>query len=458
MKKITILILIIFSIKSYSQRNLKIELSENYELGNIILALTEYGRTDPWDVQKIPPYYNEIISYFEPVKDHPLLDSVNYSRKDWEKFLGFRTDFYAFSFDQNGNLKRDYPFNSFGPKEVDKNLDLINDFVKKSNYREFYNQRKKFYNQLMSNYKEYYYIDKSFSFLDKFAPNPKLNSNYVISISPLVGGQNCHRDIDSLTTVDFPNIGEDLILGKMAENVSSRIMDNHSIFTEMDHGYVNPISEKFAELIFKNFNLKKWDNNSGYPGINSFNEYMTWAVYDIFIAENFPKVNTDSISSIYWKQNATRGFIAQNLFSKKLTELHNKNKSKQLEDLYVPMLKWCKKNENKISQPKLLNSDTKNFITLKNNIVELDFSEPMQKSKIIDILLIQFENGKQTQNQKKLKIENPIWSGDGKSVNFTIESEYEQYAIGLYIWNSSNGLYSKNEILLNPQSYILVKK
>jgi hypothetical protein len=89
---------------------------------NIILALTQYERTDKWDVQKIPPYYDEVLKYFEPVKNHPLLDSVNYSRPKWEKFLGFRTDMYAFSFDQNGKLKRDYPFNSFGPIEVDKNI------------------------------------------------------------------------------------------------------------------------------------------------------------------------------------------------------------------------------------------------------------------------------------------------------------------------------------------------
>ena len=459
MKKITFLLLIILSIKSYSQRNIKIELSENYELGNIILALTKYGKSDPWDVQKIPPYYNEIISYFEPVKNHTLLDSVNYSRKDWKKFLGFRTDFYAFSFDQNGNLKRNYPFNSFGPEEVDKNLELINDFIKKSNYRNFYNQHKKFYNQLISNYKEYYFIDKSFSFLDKFVPNSKLNhGDYVIAISPLVGGQNSHRDIDSLTTVDFPNIGEDLILGKMNDNILERITDNHSIFTEMDHGYVNPISEKYSESIAKNFDLKKWDNESGYTGINSFNEYMTWAIYDIFISDNFSNEKTDSISNIYWKQNATRGFIAQNLFSKKLIELHKKNKSKNLEELYLPMLKWCKKIENKITQPKLLNSDTKNYITLKNDIIDLHFSEPMLKSKVIDIVLIQFENEKQTQNQQNIKIENPTWSEDGKNVSFKIKSEFEQYAISFYVWNSLNGLYSKNSILLNPQSYILVKK
>lgn len=460
MKRITFLLLYFISSQLYSQRNLKIESTESYELGNIILALTKYGKEDPWDVQKIPPYYNEILTYFEPVKNHPLLDSVNYSRKDWEKFLGFRTDIYAFSFDKNGNLKRNYPFNSFGPEEVDKNLDLINDFVKKSKFREFYSKHKNFYNELMSNYKEYYFINQSFNFLDKIAPNTKYNSkkNYVIAISPLVGGQNSHRDIDSLTTIDFPNIGEDLILGKMNNNITTRVIDNHSIFTEMDHGYVNPISEKHKELITKNFNYEKWDNKSGYTGINSFNEYMTWAVYDIFIKENFPKEKSDSISNIYWKQNASRGFIAQNLFSKKLIELYNKNKSKKLENLYEPLLKWSKKNENKITQPKLLNSDTKNFITLKEDFIDLHFSEPMMKSKTADIMLIQFENGKQTRIQKSIRIEQPIWSKDGKKLSFKLETEFEQYAIGFHIWNSIYGLYSQNGILLNQQSYILVKK
>ena len=122
------------------------------------------------------------------------------------------------------------------------------------------------------------------------------------------------------------------------------------------------------------------------------------------------------------------------------------------------MLEWCKKNESKISQPKLLNSDTKNYIILKYGIIDLHFSEPMQKSKIIDIVLIQFENGNQTQNQQNLKIENPVWSQDGKNASFKIDSKFEEYAVGLYVWDSPNGLYSTNDVLLNPQSYILVKK
>ena len=459
MKIITTILLSILSIKSFSQKDIKIKLTESYELGNIILALTKYGKDDPWDVQKINPYYGEVINYFEPVKNHPLLDSVNYSRKDWEKFLGFRTDMYAFSFNKNNELVRDFPFNSFGPEEVDKNIDLINDFVKKSNYRNFYSKHNNFYNQLIIHYKNYYFLENSFSFLDRVLPNQtnKNKKNYVIAISTLVGGQNSHRDIDSITTVDFPNIGKDLISGNFSKNITQRVIDNHSIFTEMNHGYINPISNKYSTVIKENFDLNKWDDKSGYSDINSFNEYMTWAVYDIFIAENFKNEKTDSISNIFWKQNVSRGFIGQNVFSKKLKEMFNKSKSKKIEDLYIPMLKWSKKIENKISQPQLLNSDIKNFITLKDKNISLEFSESMLKSKKIEIILYKFENGKQTQIQKNIIIKNPKWSNDGKRVTFKIKSEYEQYAVGFYIWNSLNGFYSKNNILLNPNSYLLVK-
>ena len=99
MKKFIYTFSLLFTFYASGQENVTIELPESYELSNIILALTEYGKTDKWDVQKVPPYYDQIMEYFEPVKNHPLFDSVNYSRKKWEEFLGFRTDAYAFSFD-----------------------------------------------------------------------------------------------------------------------------------------------------------------------------------------------------------------------------------------------------------------------------------------------------------------------------------------------------------------------
>ena len=460
MNKLLFITLTLLTLNCYSQDNIKIEMTESYELSNIILALTQYGRTDKWDVQKVPPYYDEILKYFEPVKNHPLLDSVNYSRPKLDNFLGFRTDMYAFSFDKNRKLKRDYPFNSFGPVEVDKNIDLINDFVLKSNYRQFYKDHKYFYDKIVSNYEEYYFVTKSIQFLDKVAEKPinESKKRYVVAISPLVGGQNCHRDIDSITTVDFPNISKDLILDNLETDYKTRIVENHSLFTEMDHGYINPISDKFEKLISSNFNLAKWDKESSYTGINSFNEYMTWAVYDLFIKENFQKV-ADSIALQWQYQNASRGFIAQNLFAKKVSELYFKQKGdKKIEKVYKPLLKWCKKVENTITQPTLLNIDTKNFVKKDVSNLEIEFSEEMNTKNPFHLKIYEFKNGNQTGKEKLIEVDTAVWTNNGKKLTIKIDIDFEEFAIIFNWWGMDKPLLSKNGILLKPQSYILAKK
>jgi hypothetical protein len=460
MNRLIFIIFTIVSLNSEAQNGIEVETTESYELSNIILALTQYGRTDPYDVQKVPPYYNEVIKYFEPVKNHPLLDSVNYSREKWEQFLGFRTDMYAFSFDQNGKLKRDYPFNSFGPIEVDKNINLINDFISKSNYRQFYKDHKELYAKIISNYKEYYFVNKSKQFLDKVAKKPE-NENkkrYIVTISPLVGGQNCHRDTDSSTTVDFPNISKDLILGNLETEYNTRITENHSLFTEMDHGYINPISDKYEKLIASNFNLEIWDKESGYPGINSFNEYMTWAVYDIFIKENFPKV-ADSISLQWQYQNASRGFIAQNLFAKKVSELYFKQKGKKsIENIYQPLLKWCKKIESKIMQPTLLNINTKKYVKTDVSNFSVEFSDKMNTKNPFIIKIYETKNGNQTGRERLIEVKNAVWTNSGMKATFKIDTDFEAFITIFNWWGIGKPLLSENGILLKPESYILVKK
>ncbi len=75
---------------------ISVEYPEVYELANIVLALTEYGISDKWQVRKYFAYYDEMRTYFEPYMDHPLLDSVNFSRERWQEYLSYRTDAYAF--------------------------------------------------------------------------------------------------------------------------------------------------------------------------------------------------------------------------------------------------------------------------------------------------------------------------------------------------------------------------
>lgn len=451
--------LVTFAPISLAQNGIKVEMTESYELSNIILALTQYGRTDKWDVQKIPPYYQEILNYFEPVKHHPLLEQVNYSRKEWEKFLGFRTDMYAFAFDANGVLKRAYPFNSFGNQEVDAHLALINDFVAKSNYRQFYRDHQALYQQIQSNYLDYYYVTQSEQFLKKIAGQSKAQAkrNYVIAISPLVGGQNCHRDIDANTTVDFPNISKDLILGKLDTDLPTRVTENHILFTEMDHGYVNPISDKFARLIRRNFDHQKWDHQSGYQGLDSFNEYMTWAVYDLFIREHFPE-QADRIALNWQYQNAARGFIAQSLFSQKLAQLYAQSKTKRLADLYTPLLQWTRSVGSKIKQPVLLGVDEKTFVAISSPQIELNFSETMNTEHAFTVRLAEMKNGQSTDKAVLVEVTQGKWSHQGKELAFNIDSPFEEFALILNWWDNDKPLVSKNGVLLKPESTLLLKK
>lgn len=431
-------------------------------MSNIILASTEYGITDEWEVHKKTDYYQEILKYFEPMKNHPLLDSVNYSREKWEDYLSFRTDAVAFSFDNNGKLKRYFVFYANnGHDPFDRNLDLVNDFVLKSNFRKFYQEHKNFYNSLIHNYGSYNYLDETVLFLDTNIGRQttlKEGAVYAIVLSPLVLRMNCHRALSDSVEADFPSATENFINGVNNNNdIEGRLNSNHLIFTEKDHGYINPITSKRIDLVNSNFNTKYWDNNSGYDGYNSFNEYMTWAVYELFLEEQFPEYAKRL--STYWQyQNANRGFFAQNLFSDKLNELYKNNKGQAFENIYEPLLKWTKEVEENITLPALININTDAFVKTALNDIQLEFSEEMNTQQPFGAEIREFKNGQATGKAKLIEVTNFKWSNDGKNLSLEIETEYEEFALVFNWWGIEKPLISRTGIFLNPLSYVLLKK
>lgn len=458
------LVTFIISVNIATAQKIEVEVPETYELSNIILALTKYGQTDPYEVQQPDPYYNELKAFFEPVKNHPLLDSVNYSREKWDLYLSFRTDAYAFVFDENGLLKRNLPFyanfrNNKPLKPFDDQLSLINDFIKESNFREFYKKHHSLYQKIIDNYLAYHFVEASQNFLNDFAPNSQIDnqgSTYKIVLSPLVGRMNCHRNISKGIAADFPSISGKFISGTGFNNQAERLTDNHMLFTELDHGYVNPISDIFKNEINNNFKYEYWDKKSGYKGIDCFNEYMTWAVYDLFVKKMAPE-SADSICANWHYQNASRGFIASDLFTEKLIDLYSKTKNCKLIDLYPEMLKWTASIQSSITQPKLVDIDPKQNIT-KDGVVRLTFSEPMNTKKAFGIRVWEVKDGEGTNNstiitldKKKNKVK---WSKDGKSVSFVIEKPYDNFQMQFNWWKIKDKLVSQKKIMLEPRCII----
>jgi len=464
MKKLFILLLIFSSCGgAKTETEIKVELPETYELANIILALTEYGRTDEWEVQKHTQYYQDVLDYFEPVKNHPLLESVNYSREKWADYLSFRTDAYAFEFDKNNQLKRKFNFYANnGYKPFDENIELVNDFVQKSNFRNFFAEKKEFYDRIVNNYKDYYFIEQTVEFLNNKIGKPeqfnKRNFSYRIVLSPLVNRMNCHRNISANIVADFPSATIELMGNTIDNNdLTSRLNGCHMVFTEMDHGYINPISDKYKKLIAENFSNEIWDINSGYEGIDVFNEYMTWAAFDIFVREYFPE-QADMVSMRWQYQNTTRGFFAQHAFTEKLKELYDKNEGNKFEAIYEPLLKWCKEVENTIALPTLLNVDFDNFIPVDINNIQLNFSEKMNCEKPFTIAVLEFVNGEKTGNRQFVEVKNFETINNDKSVVFALDTPYNEFGIFLTYYVNMQPITSQSNVFLAPDSFILLKK
>lgn len=338
------LVLSNIALAKYKQRI--VQFNESYELANIILSLTEYGKLDKYEVNKNTKYYQEINDYFAPVANHPVLDSVNYSREKWDKLLGFRTDAVAFCFDKKGVLKRKYKFYSMGKEinEFEENLVLIQDFVEKSNFRAFYHQKKPFFDSIAKLYEESLMINDVEEFLnDEFELNVK--SKHRIIVSPLVGRMHCQRYFNKAST-SFINIPDYLYGITSIEDISDSDIASgiHMFFTEIDHDYVNPTTRKFKNEYRQNFDQSKWDKESGYGEweMAVFNEYMTWAVYDIFITKHFPDI-ASSVINDWHEVNVSRGFYVSKLFGEKLFEMYlRKGKEENIRDLYPKFLLWCK--------------------------------------------------------------------------------------------------------------------
>lgn len=348
MKSIYILLLLFASIQITLAQNSDdaiVKFNETYELANIILALTEHGKTDKNEVSKNTAYYQEVMAYFDQYSTHPLIAKVNYSREKWDKLLSFRTDAVAFEFNRERKLERTVKFYAMGKEinEFEDHLNLISDFAQKSGFLNFYNQHKSFYDSLQQLYEKSLMIPEVVSFLSREF-KMSLKTKHQIIVSPLVGRMHCQRYFNKKST-SFINIPYYLYKANSVNDISREnlLSGLHMFFTEIDHDYVNPTTFKYKKLYKQNFIPVKWDKGSGYEKSTfaTFNEYMTWAVYDIFLQVNFPDAD-DKITNEWHEVNSSRGFFVSQFFATKLSELYAKKSAEEtMADLFPVMLNWC---------------------------------------------------------------------------------------------------------------------
>jgi hypothetical protein len=129
------------------------------------------------------------------------------------------------------------------------------------------------------------------------------------------------------------------------------IFRGNIVFTEINHGYINPEADKYADRVVKAIsNRDRWvDKNRDrgyYNGIASFNEYMNWALVSLRIVDYAPRDEQDKmIASIDRMMTERRGFPQFEAFDKFLVDLYrNKKPGQTVADLYPQIIEWFEKN------------------------------------------------------------------------------------------------------------------
>ncbi|MBO0931374.1 DUF4932 domain-containing protein [Fibrella aquatilis] len=443
-----------------------VRLSETYELANIILALTDYGKTDRWEVAQQSAYYQQVRAYFAPYASHPLLTRVNYSREKWESYLSFRTDAYAFSFDTNSRLVRTIDFHAnqgFNPFE--EHLELIHDFVKTTGFRRFYRDHLPYYQDLATAYLQSQRYGEMRHFLEReFGERPEI-ATYAIVVSPLVGRMNCHRIVAGVGT-DFISLPDFLLTGKAPHTVTQAEIASgtHMLFTELDHAFVNPLTYQHRALLRANFTVTKWDKGSGYDkdSVSTFNEYMTWAVYDLYVQTYFPAVAAN-VSQDWALQNATRGFFASSLVNQELTHLYNNRRRGQtIRDLYPALVKRLGIRQASLSQPAITDFSFDNqTVTDSITTVILHFSEPMTPCQSLDLIRVVEQGGSARQDRLVLTPETNklVWTAQNTTLLFTLPllNGAVNTLVFNYPWKTQITLRNSKGVDLPPYSRINIK-
>ncbi len=318
-----------------------VEIPKVYELSHIILALFDRYHQGNYGMHAEGEYYSDLIDWFSPYKDHAIFDQLR------------GVDYYSLVENgpayilENGKLERSDIYSGFRARNVFiERADLVADFAMASHFNDFYKTHEDFYLNLRQTFHDNTKPLKMWRWLERQFPGR--HDSYKVFFSPLGGGRHSARTFsdngfsESVMFVSAPN------RYKNKEDSASieAIKLSRSFFTEIDHTYVNPVSDEYIDVIDAALtNLEPWYRGGSYnqPYL-VFNEYMTWSVFSLYAMEHYtPKDYQEIKRYIEDFMTRKRGFSRFEAFNNELTRLYmGKSNDETIVDLYSPIIVWMK--------------------------------------------------------------------------------------------------------------------
>lgn len=325
--------------------NYSIEIPEVQELVFVILAITNHGLKDSVMINHNSNYYQKTLAYFGKFKSEKIVKKIN--KKAASIYNQLRMDASNYMFDNNSKLVKhnEYHNLSWGKKDyLQPYLTDLEEFCKKTQFRHFYTLHRSFYDSLIATLNIQAPINKQHIWLEKNFP--KKYTNFRVVFSPLSYGKHSTnvqlRDVIIFVSSPTEN-------SKLSKSLLEA-RDSRMLFTEIDHHYVNPVSDLHLTSINQAFNNRKtWASgkfsNSYKNQYAVFNEYMTWSVFILYAMDTYQSDDfLTTKNSIENFMEEYRGFVNFSAFNEKMIELYkNKGDKRLISDLFPEILSWCEK-------------------------------------------------------------------------------------------------------------------
>ena len=332
------------------------EIPEVYELVNVAFALTRRGRTDPNMIGREGDYYARVMEHFQPFARHPLIVSLSERVQDnYNVYYRNRENAYAYAFKgtkiQNRGVYNALwsGSNDLSNNDQKNNPKLWEDFAQKSGFRKFYAANRAFYQRDIAEVTRLLPVKQMQTWLETKFPGIYYDGMRVV-FSPLINGSHSAQKFESqgyreslMFICDARGYDRKTYTEAQIEGLYSGV-----VFTEIDHNFVNPVSDRYLKEINTAFgDREKWvkrgdaDNYGGTYAV--FNEYMTHAVHLLYIQDLYPKDVFDLVRKRRVDMNAgPRGFHRFEAFADELLRRYETRKPGQtVADLYPALLTWA---------------------------------------------------------------------------------------------------------------------
>jgi hypothetical protein len=348
--------------------NVQFDIPEAYELANIIWTLSPSGRRAK-DLYTEGDYYKKVMAYFKPYAGHRIFKELDFPDSVYfDKYYSFRENSFAFNFKEPKPGAKDTKllFNGpyyyvFGNDLADSSLfgrllPLVEDFAAKSKFREFYKSNLAFYQKEIAREKSLMPVRQMWDWLEREFVKPNYQS-YRVVFSPLIGGSHSTQRYSTEDTYGSFSENVMFVCGAGRYDTISAFTEKQKeglmsgiVFTEIDHNYVNPATSKYRKVVDSIFSKRAvWVRSSMSSNYYShpesvFNEYMTHAVFCLYVLDVYDKSTADLVIDRREVMNVDRrGFYKFREFDRELIRLRQEYKNLKVVELYPYILDWCRK-------------------------------------------------------------------------------------------------------------------